>query len=98
MSSYRDAVEKAGGHFAHHDGALEDRQGTLDAVLAAADLVNLPNHTAISHSAYWRVKDFCQRTKQQCVFVENPSTSLLTRKLQQIAADEVAAAGASSRW
>lgn len=98
MSSYRAAVEKAGGHFAHHDGALEDRQGTLDAVLAAADLV-ICQTACISHNAYWRVKDFCQRTGKQCVFVENPSTSLLTRKLQQIAADEVAAKPvASSRW
>jgi hypothetical protein len=67
-------------------------------VLAAADLV-ICQTACISHNAYWRVKDICQRTGKQCVFVENPSTSLLTRKLQQIAADEVAAKPvASSRW
>ena len=42
----------------------------------------------MSHNAYWRVKDFCKRTGKQCVFVENPSTSSLTRSLQQIAGDD----------
>jgi len=83
VASYRDVIEKAGGNFAHHDGGLEDNQGTLDSVLAAADLV-ICQTGCISHNAYWRVKDFCKRTGKQCVFVENPSTSSLTRTLQQI--------------
>lgn len=89
VSNYRDAVEKAGGHFAHHDGGLEDKQGALDSVLAAADLV-ICQTGCISHNAYWRVKDFCKRTGKQCVFVENPSTSSLTRTLQQIGARDTA--------
>ncbi|MHA7602308.1 DUF2325 domain-containing protein [Alicycliphilus sp. T452] len=89
VSSYRDVVEKAGGHFAHHDGGLEDKQGALDSVLAAADLV-ICQTGCISHNAYWRVKDFCKRTGKQCVFVENPSTSSLTRTLQQITAGDSA--------
>lgn len=87
VSSYRDVIEKVGGHFAHHDGGLEDKQGALDSVLAAADLV-ICQTGCISHNAYWRVKDFCKRTGKQCVFVENSSTSSLTRSLQQIAAHE----------
>ncbi len=90
MSNYRDAVEKAGGHFAHHDGGLEDKQGALDAVLAAADLV-ICQTACISHNAYWRVKDFCKRTGKQCVFVENPSTSSLARTLQQVTVDAASA-------
>lgn len=85
VANYRDVIERAGGHFAHHDGGLEDNQGALDSVLAAADLV-ICQTGCISHNAYWRVKDFCKRTGKQCVFVENPSTSSLTRSLQQIAA------------
>lgn len=83
VANYRDVIEKAGGNFAHHDGGLEDNQGALDSVLAVADLV-ICQTGCISHNAYWRVKDFCKRTGKQCVFVENPSTSSLTRTLQQI--------------
>lgn len=87
VANYRDVIERAGGHFAHHDGGLEDNQGALDSVLAAADLV-ICQTGCISHNAYWRVKDFCKRTGKQCVFVENPSTSSLARSLQQIAVDD----------
>lgn len=83
VTNYRDLIEKAGGNFVHHDGGLEDSQGALDSVLAAADLV-ICQTGCISHNAYWRVKDFCKRTSKQCVFVENPSTSSLARTLQQI--------------
>ncbi len=88
VANYRDVIEKAGGNFAHHDGGLEDNQGALDSVLATADLV-ICQTGCISHNAYWRVKDFCKRTGKQCVFVENPSTSSLTRTLQQITADDI---------
>ncbi len=87
VANYRDVIEKAGGNFAHHDGGLEDKQGALDSILAAADLV-ICQTGCISHNAYWRVKDFCKRTGKQCVFVENPSTSSLTRTLQQITVDD----------
>jgi Uncharacterized protein conserved in bacteria (DUF2325) len=83
VANYRAVVEKAGGNFTHHDGGLEDNQGALDAVLSSADLV-ICQTGCISHNAYWRVKDFCKRTGKQCVFVENPSASSLTRTLQQI--------------
>lgn len=83
VANYRDVIEKAGGNFVHHDGGLEDSQGALDSVLAAADLV-ICQTGCISHNAYWRVKDFCKRTGKQCVFVENPSISSLARTLQQI--------------
>lgn len=87
VPNYRDVIEKAGGQFAHHDGGMEDSQASLDAVLAAADLV-ICQTGCISHNAYWRVKDHCKRTGKQCVFVENASTSSLTRTLQRIAADD----------
>jgi hypothetical protein len=90
VASYRDAVERVGGRFAHHDGGLEDNQHLLDASLAAADMV-ICQTGCISHNAYWRVKDFCKRTGKQCVFVENPSVSSLTRGLEQLVSSEAAA-------
>lgn len=86
VANYRNVIEKAGGRFAHHDGGLENNPGALDSSLAAADLV-ICQTGCISHNAYWRVKDFCKRTGKQCVFVESPSTSSLTRSLQQITGD-----------
>jgi hypothetical protein len=88
VASYRDVIEKAGGNFAHHDGGVEDKQSALDSVLAAADLV-ICQTGCISHNAYWRVKDFCKRNGTQCVFVENPSTSSLSRTLLQITANDI---------
>ncbi len=87
VASYRDAMERVGGRFAHHDGGLEDNQHLLDASLAAADMV-ICQTGCISHNAYWRVKDFCKRTGKQCVFVENPSVSSLTRGLEQLVTSE----------
>ncbi|HEY0294633.1 MAG TPA: DUF2325 domain-containing protein [Bordetella sp.] len=82
IANYRAVIEGIGGHFAHHDGGLEDKHGALDASLAAADLV-ICQTGCISHNAYWRVKDFCKRTGKRCLFVENPSTSSLVRELHQ---------------
>jgi hypothetical protein len=28
----------------------------------------------ISHSAYWRVKDYCKRNGKRCVFIDNPAS------------------------
>jgi hypothetical protein len=87
VASYRNIIEQVGGRFAHHDGGLEDNQHLLETSLAAADLV-ICQTGCISHNAYWRVKDFCKRTGKQCVFVENPSVSSLTRGLEQLVTDK----------
>ncbi|MFZ6743513.1 DUF2325 domain-containing protein [Undibacterium sp. JH2W] len=87
VPTYRDLIERIGGRFAHHDGGLEDNQSLLDASLAAADLV-ICQTGCISHTAYWRVKDFCKRTGKRCVFVENPSVSSLARGLEKFSEDE----------
>jgi hypothetical protein len=84
VASYRSLIERAGAQFAHHDGGLEDNAGKLEASLAAADLV-ICQTGCISHSAYWRVKDFCKRTGKRCVFIDNPSISSLQRGLEELA-------------
>lgn len=87
VSSYRDLIERVGGRFIHHDGGMEDNSSLLESSLAAADLV-ICQTGCISHSAYWRVKEFCKRTGKRCVFVENPSVSSLARGLQQASEEE----------
>ncbi|MFZ6874186.1 DUF2325 domain-containing protein [Undibacterium sp. Di27W] len=96
VPTYRDLIERIGGRFAHHDGGLEDNQSLLDASLAAADLV-ICQTGCISHTAYWRVKDFCKRTGKRCVFVENPSVSSLARGLEKFSEDEAVNTEMASR-
>nr|WP_315400529.1 DUF2325 domain-containing protein [uncultured Duganella sp.] len=86
VATYRELIEQQGAQFAHHDGGLEDNANRLDASLAAADLV-ICQTGCISHSAYWRVKDYCKRTGTRCVFIDNPSISSLARGLEQAGAD-----------
>jgi hypothetical protein len=84
VATYRELIEREGARFAHHDGGLEDNANRLDASLAAADLV-ICQTGCISHSAYWRVKDYCKRTGKRCVFIDNPSISSLARGLNEAA-------------
>jgi len=86
VATYRELIEREGAQFAHHDGGLEDNANRLDASLAAADLV-ICQTGCISHSAYWRVKDYCKRNGKRCVFIDNPSISSLARGLEQANAE-----------
>ncbi len=83
VATYRALIERVGAQFAHHDGGLEDNASLLDSSLAAADLV-ICQTGCISHSAYWRVKDYCKRHGKRCVFIDNPSISSLARGLQEV--------------
>ena len=56
--------------------------GTLDANLAAADLV-ICQTGCISHDDYWRVQDHCRRTGKPCILVDQP---LAVREAQALAA------------
>ncbi|WP_426075543.1 DUF2325 domain-containing protein [Janthinobacterium sp. PSPC3-1] len=91
VATYRALIERVGAQFAHHDGGLEDNANLLDSSLAAADLV-ICQTGCISHSAYWRVKDYCKRTGKRCVFIDNPSISSLARGLQEVSGELAPAA------
>lgn len=92
VATYRALIERVGAQFAHHDGGLEDNANLLDSSLAAADLV-ICQTGCISHSAYWRVKDYCKRTGKRCVFIDNPSISSLARGLQEVTGEMEPALG-----
>lgn len=53
------------------DALREDDPEGLEARLSAADLV-ICQTGCLSHGAYWRVQDHCQRTGKACVLVEAP--------------------------
>lgn len=82
IPKYRSIIEEYGGEYLHHDGGLEENMGRLIASIAAADLI-ICQTGCVSHDAYWRVKDHCKRTGKQCIYVENPSPSSLSRTLSQ---------------
>ncbi|MGK5027566.1 DUF2325 domain-containing protein [Janthinobacterium sp. RB2R34] len=75
------AIEQAGGHFLHHAGGGDgiDDVAALEASLVAADLV-ICQTGCVSHDAYWRVHDHCQRTGKQCVLVDQPQAMHFLRK------------------
>ena len=76
-----DAIEQAGGRFLHHAGDDDgvDDVAALEASLVAADLV-ICQTGCVSHDAYWRVHDHCQRTGKQCVLVDQPQAMHFVRK------------------
>lgn len=82
VPEYKKVIEQHGATFTHHDGGLEHNQSMLDAALAATDVV-ICQAGCISHNAYWRVKDYCKRTGKPCIYVDNPSTSSLTKALHK---------------
>ena len=53
------------------DVAPVDDLASLENSLVAADLV-ICQTGCLSHGAYWRVQDHCQRTGKTCVLVEQP--------------------------
>ncbi|WP_295008561.1 DUF2325 domain-containing protein [uncultured Dechloromonas sp.] len=93
MDAYRDAVERQGGRFLHHDGGLEESMHRIDGALAAADLV-ICQAGCISHNAYWRVKEQCKRTGKPCLFVKRGGVTSFGRILADLRSEEAADAAA----
>lgn len=85
QARYRSIVETAGGHFAYHDGGIEQGVHRLDQQLAAADLV-VCQAGCLNHEAYRRVKGHCRRLDKPCLFVERPSLAHFARTLGVAAA------------
>ena len=81
--SYRQAVERAGGKFLHHDGGIEHNHHRLDANLAAADCV-VCQTANISHTAYWLVKDYCKKTGKRCIYLDKTSVSSFVKGLSML--------------
>ena len=90
IDAYREAVERQGGRFLHHDGGLEESLHRIDGALAAADLV-ICQAGCISHNAYWRVKEQCKRTGKPCLFLKRSSISSFGRVIADLCGDDVAA-------
>jgi Uncharacterized protein conserved in bacteria (DUF2325) len=57
----RAVVERAGGHFLHHDGGIEHNIGLLPSLVSRADQVAFPVE-CVSHDAVATIKRLCRQT------------------------------------
>jgi hypothetical protein len=66
----REAAERAGAAFLHHDGGVEDRGGLLPGLIGRADVVVFPVD-CVSHAAMLAVKRICRRSGKPFVPLRN---------------------------
>jgi len=82
---FKTLVEQSNGAFTHHDGGKEDSRLKLNGALAQADAVVCPTDY-ISHDAYKRIKQHCEKQNKQLVMIPHASLSSFTSGLNQISA------------
>lgn len=77
-------VARCNGRFDHHDGGLEDRDRRLESLLAGADAVICATDF-VSHSAYYRTKQFCKRHDKPHVLLPRSGLSAFALALERVA-------------
>lgn len=86
---YREAVERLGGEFVHHDGGCEQSPHELSGLIgeagAGADVVVCPVD-CVSHDACLLVKKLCKLTGKRCLFIRSAGLSSLERSLGELPA------------
>ena len=75
-------VARCNGRFDHHDGGLEDRDRRLEALLAGADAVICATDF-VSHSAYYRTKQFCKRHDKPHILLPRSGLSAFALALER---------------
>lgn len=81
VSHYRGLVEGLGGRFLHHDGGIEDNPKRLEATLASADAV-VCQAGCVSHTAYWKLKEYCKRHNKPCVYLKRSGVTSFARGVE----------------
>ncbi|MFT6906195.1 MAG: hypothetical protein ACJAS1_002860 [Oleiphilaceae bacterium] len=85
---FKALVEQSNGIFTHHDGGKEDSRLKLNGALAQADAVVCPTDH-ISHDAYNRIKQHCEKQNKQLVMIAHASLSSFTGGLNQVFATDL---------
>lgn len=80
IPAMRALVERAGGHFIHHDGGIDDNLNLLPGLLSRAELVVFPVD-CVSHSAAGTLKRLCGQTGKRYVPVRAASLTALMAAL-----------------
>lgn len=84
---YREAVERRGGEFLHHDGGVEDNMNRLHSVMDGVDVV-MCSTDCVSHAAALGVKRACKSRSKPFVPLRNSSLSTLARGLVELEAND----------
>jgi hypothetical protein len=80
----RELAERAGAHFAHHDGGIEDRSGLLEAHVARADAVFFPVD-CVSHNAVAVVKRMSRQAAKPYVALRSSGLTSFAAALRAVA-------------
>jgi Uncharacterized protein conserved in bacteria (DUF2325) len=77
MAPMRDAAERLGAVFLHHDGGIENHTGLLPGLVSQSDVILFPVD-CISHDAMQAVKSLCRQSGKRYIPLRSASiTSLL---------------------
>jgi Uncharacterized protein conserved in bacteria (DUF2325) len=85
IPAFRALVERAGGHFLHHDGGLEQGSALLPGLVARADRVAFPVD-CISHLAVATIKRVCRQAGRPYAPLRTASLACLLAAMVQMAA------------
>lgn len=79
----RDAAERAGARFEHHDGGIDERSGLLPGLVGRADLVLFPVD-CISHEAALAVKRLCRQAGKRFLPLRSAGLASFVAALQRV--------------
>jgi hypothetical protein len=91
VPAFRALIERAGGHFLHHDGGLEQGSALLPGLVARADRVAFPVD-CISHLAVAAIKRVCRQAGKPYAPLRTASLACLLAAAVQMAQPAVVAA------
>jgi hypothetical protein len=91
VAHLREATERSGAAFLHHDGGIEHQLNLLAGLSSRADIVVVPVD-CISHHAAQAAKQLCRQTDKRFIPLRSSSVTSLLVALQRVEMPEQAAA------
>jgi hypothetical protein len=84
VSQYEMLAERIGIRLVHHDGGREEALSRLPDMIAGADAVICPTD-AVSHAAYYQIKQQCQRKGKPCLLYKGAGVTSFAVALERLA-------------
>jgi hypothetical protein len=83
VGQYQALAKRIGIRLVHHDGGQEESLSRLPDMIAGADAVICPTD-AVSHAAYFQIKQQCQRRDKPCLLYKGASVSSFAVALERL--------------
>jgi len=83
VARLRTVIERAGGHFAHHDGGIEQADDLLPGLVSRADVAVFPVD-CVSHTAALSVKRLCRRAGKPFVALRSAGIAPLLHGIRAV--------------